>query len=73
MAIKHAKIYIPAKAGIFSMPGQGLQEDPGFRQDDRIVGLLGCRSNKFIRCRLDSQDASPGPGLDDLIFVVPDR
>jgi len=45
MAIKHAKIVIPAEAGIFSMSGQGLQEDPGFRQDDRIVGLLGCRSN----------------------------
>ena len=45
MAIKHAKIVIPAEAGISSMPGQGLQEDPGFRQDDRIVGLFGCRSN----------------------------
>jgi hypothetical protein len=45
MAIKHARIVIPAKAGIFSMLGQDLQEDPGFRQDDGIVGLFGCRGN----------------------------
>jgi len=45
MAIKHAKIVIPAEAGISSLPGQGLQEDPGFRRDDDIVGLFGCRSN----------------------------
>ena len=31
MAIKHTKFVIPAKAGISSMPGQGVQEDPGFR------------------------------------------
>jgi hypothetical protein len=47
MAIKHARIVITAEAGIASMPGQGLQEDPGLRQDDRIVGLLGCRSNSW--------------------------
>jgi hypothetical protein len=48
MAIAHAKIVIPAEAGISSMPGQGLQEDPGLRRDDRIVGLLGCHSNNPI-------------------------
>jgi len=47
MAIKHAKIVIPAEAGISSLPGQGLQEDPGFRRDDDIVGLFGCRSNNI--------------------------
>ena len=46
MAIKHTKIVNPAEAGIATMPGQGLQEDPGLRQDDRIVGLFGCRSNR---------------------------
>jgi len=35
-----------AEAGIFPMPGQSLQEDPGFRRDDRIVGLFGRRRNK---------------------------
>jgi len=47
MAIKHAKIVIPAEAGISSLPGQGLQEDPGFRRDGDIVGLFGCRSNNI--------------------------
>jgi hypothetical protein len=28
MTIKHAKILIPAEAGISSMPGQGLNEVP---------------------------------------------
>jgi len=45
MAIKHATIIIPAETGIATMPGHGSQADLGFRQDDRIVGLLGCRSN----------------------------
>jgi len=34
MAINHAKIVIPAEAGIATIPGQGLQEDPGLRRDE---------------------------------------
>jgi len=48
MAIKNTNIVIPSEAGIASVPGHGLQENPGFRQDDRIVGLLGCRNNNRI-------------------------
>jgi hypothetical protein len=46
MAIKRAKVVIPAETGIAFMPDEGLQKDPGFRRDDRNVGLLGCCNNK---------------------------
>jgi len=48
MAIKPARIVIPADAGISSMPGQGLQKDPVFLWDDQILGLLGCRSKSSL-------------------------